>query len=91
MIRAYIANEDGGYVVTASVTDSDGDGALYRLRNFGEYKSAAMEFRNFINDNDIDADTLERKIRGWSQTYDPKKLFTYPVIRDRKTVTLKRQ
>ena len=51
---------------------------LRPLKNFGQYKSAAMEFRDAINHST--ADSLDRQLKGWIKTYDPAVLYSYPRV-----------
>lgn len=71
-MKAWIDNKHGvGYVVMVS------EGITHKpLRNFGDYYSAAMEFRNWINQ--CTDERLERWIKGWAETYNPAAKYTYP-------------
>lgn len=92
MIKADIRTVHEGYVVWATITNQNGDSDHMPLKCFGWYQSAAIEFRDFINHGNMDADKLERQVRLWAQNYDPSKLYTYPEINEKKTiVNLKRQ
>lgn len=67
-------------------SDSLGNSDHMPLKCFGWYKSAAMEFRNFINHGNTPADKLERQVKLWAQNYDPSKLYTYPEINEKNTM-----
>lgn len=49
---------------------------LQPLRNFGDWKSAAIEFRDYINHST--GDSLPKQIAHWRKTYDPNTLYAYP-------------
>ena len=92
MIKANIHTAPHGFVVWATITNQNGDSDHVPLKCFGWMKSAAMEFRDFINNNSMDVDKLERQVKLWAQGYDPTKLYTYPEINEKKTmVNLKKQ
>lgn len=78
-------NRPEGYVVCW--TDEFGNKPL---RNFGDYKSAAIEFRDYINRRLLLTDDAELRIKGWIKSYDPERLYSYPEIKG-DTVTLKKQ
>lgn len=67
------------------------DGSVSPLRNFGDYHSAAIEFRDYINNKMAMTDKLDKRVRGWAETYDPKEKYTYPDIRQSGEVTLRKQ
>lgn len=90
MIRADIKTEQG-YVVYAHITDANGNTEHYPLRNFGDYRSAAMEFRDYINHCKLDADKLRRQVRLWANTYKPDVLYTYPTILKNGNIALIKQ
>ena len=72
MMKAWIDNKKGiGYVVmvTEGITHTP-------LRNFGEYLSAAMEFRDWLNR--CRDEKLERWVKDYAATYDPNKRYSYP-------------
>lgn len=75
-MKAWIDNKRGvGYVVMVS------DGITHTpLRNFGEYFSAAMEFRNWLNR--CHSERLDRWVRDFAATYDPHKRYSYPEWRN---------
>lgn len=93
MTRAYIDTTPQGYVVKVAITSPVDIIEVKALRNFGDYKSAAIEFRDFINHGFAGTPAeLERHINGWAKTYNPADLYTYPVIDQMKTnVTLRKQ
>lgn len=92
MIKANIKTTPNGYVVWATITDQNGDSDHKPLKCFGWLKSAAIEFRDFINHGNMTADKLERSVRLWAQNYDPTVLYTYPEINEKKTmVKLRKQ
>lgn len=86
MIKADVRTIQEGYVVWATITDHNGNSDHMPLKCFGWYKSAAMEFRNFINHGNVPADKLERQVKLWAQNYDPSKLYSYPEINENKTM-----
>lgn len=61
------------------------------LRNFGDYKSAAIEFRDHINNKLILQDGYERRIQGWAKSYNPSDLYSYPEISSNGSITLRKQ
>lgn len=92
MIKANIQTVPDGYVVMVTIYDANGNRDTMPTRCFGEYKSAAIEFRNFINDNNIEPDKFERQIKLWAKSYDPAVKYSYPEINDNKTrITLRKQ
>lgn len=84
-MRAWIDNQKGiGYVVMWSENHSHTP-----LRNFGQYQSAAMEFRNWLN-NCVD-ERLSRWIKTYASSYDPANKYTYPEFNNNNRPTLRRQ
>lgn len=77
-----------GYVVWAKITYNEPGDETMPLRNFGNYRSAAMEFRNFINDGNADPDKLERLVRGWGRSYDQNVRYSYAKINDKGTIII---
>lgn len=64
-------NRKEGYVVVWF----DGEEAK-PLKNFGDWKSAAIEFRDFLNHHTTDR--TSKQIAEWIRKYDPQKLYSYP-------------
>lgn len=91
MIRADVKTEPCGYVVWGHISDTNGNIEHYPLRNFGEYRSAATEFRDYINRPKIDYDKLLREVRKWATSYNPETLYTYPTILKSGAIALIRQ
>lgn len=92
MIKANVFTRPEGYVVIAIIHDVNGNRESIPTKCFGAYKSAAMEFRDFINDNNVEPDKFERQVRQWAKSYDPDVKYTYPEINDKRTmVTLRKQ
>lgn len=86
MVKADVRTTSNGYTVWATITDQNGDCDHMPLKCFGWYKSAAIEFRDFINSNNMEADKLERSVKLWAHNYDPTVLYTYPEINEKKTM-----
>lgn len=86
MIKANIHTAPHRFVVWATITNQNGDSDFMPLKCFGWYRSAAIEFRDFINHGNMSADKLERQVKLWAQNYDPAKLYTYPEINENKTM-----
>lgn len=91
MIKANVSTMPEGYVVIATICDANGNWESMPTRCFGDYKSAAMEFRNFINDNNIEPDKFERQVRQWTKSYDSNVKYTYPEINDKRTIVILRK
>lgn len=87
MIRADIKTEPHGYVVWVAI-----DNKHYPLRNFGEYQSAAIELRNYINNPKVvDYERLVRNVKQWAKSYNPEILYTYPTILKNGNIALIKQ
>ena len=87
MIRAEVKNEPHGYVVWAKI-----DNKHYPLRNFGDCQSAAIEFRNYINNPKVvDYERLVRNVKLWAKSYNPDILYTYPTILKNGNIALIKQ
>ena len=84
-MRAWIDNQKGiGYVVMWT------EGYNHMpIRCFGQNQSAAMEFRNWLN-NCTD-ERLPRWIKTYASTYEPTVKYTYPEFNDNNRPTLRRQ
>ena len=73
-MKAWIDNQKGvGYVVCWL------ENRISRpLRNFGQLQSAAMEFRNWLNN------CLDERLQGWvkqyAESYKPENKYTYPIF-----------
>lgn len=91
MIKANVSTMPEGYVVIATIYDANGNWESMPTMCFGDYKSAAMEFRNFINDNNIEPDKFERQVRQWTKSYDSNVKYTYPEINDKRTIVILRK
>ena len=87
MIRAEVKTEPHGYVVWATI-----DNEHLPLRNFGDYQSAAIEFRNYINNPKVvDYERLVRNVKQWAKSYTPDELYTYPTILKNGNIALIKQ
>lgn len=84
--KALIQTRPEGYVVVWFE-----DCTSTPLRNFGWWRSAAYDFREYINHTLAGSDKFERQIRGWADTYKPEDRYSYPEIREKGGVTLRKQ
>lgn len=83
-MRAFIKNTNDGYVVMWT------ENYVTRpLRCFGDYHSAAIEFRNILNGEVWDR--KERQIEGWIKTYRPTVKYTYPEFSNSSGIILRKQ
>lgn len=83
-MKAFIENTKDGYVVMWT------ENYVTRpLRCFGDYYSAAMEFRNYLNNEGWER--KERQIEGWAKTYDPTAKYSYPEFSIRAGIILRKQ
>ena len=84
-MKAWIDNQKGvGYVVCWLENRTNTP-----LRNFGQMQSAAIDFRNWLN-NCTD-ERLGRWIRLYADTYKSEEKYSYPIFTGNNRPTLKRQ
>lgn len=62
---------------------------VYSLRCFGDYHSAAYEFRDMVNN--YMGDDRDRRLKQLAASYDPKKKYSYPEPTKVGIANLKRQ
>lgn len=83
-MSAYIETTKDGYVVMWS------ENYVARpLRCFGNYHSAAMEFRNYLNNEHWER--KERQIEMWAKSYDPAAKYSYPEFSKSMGIILRKQ
>lgn len=84
-MKAWIDNKKQvGYVVCWTE-----DRTTMPLRNFGQMQSAAMEFRNWLN-NCVD-ERLHRWINLYADTYNPTERYSYPEFKGNDRPILRKQ
>lgn len=62
-----------------------------KLRNFGNYRSAAYDFCQYINNRLALTDKLITRINGFAASYNPEDRYTYPEISPNGSLTLRKQ
>ncbi len=76
-MRAWIDNQKGvGYVVMWTENHT-----TKPLRCFGQYQSAAFEFRDWLNR--CTDEKLGWWVKRYAETYDPAKKYSYPIFTGR--------
>lgn len=84
-MRAWIDNQRGvGYVVCWLENRTNTP-----LRNFGQMQSAAIEFRDWLNQC-VD-ERLPRWVRLYADTYKPSEKYYYPELKENNRPVLRRQ
>lgn len=83
-MNAFIQTTKDGYIVMWKQ-----DSVAVPLRCFGDYRSAAMEFRDYLNNEEWKR--KEQQIRIWAASYNPAVKYSYPEYSAKSGIALKRQ